>query len=185
MTESEKLAAFFAKNASFDGVFYTAVKTTGIFCRPSCRCKTPLAKNIIFYDSAEEAIAAGFRPCKRCRPDLIKYSPSEELAKKAKSLIDEKLKTEASFTRELMEVGASKRIIDATFKAQYGLSINEYTNKKRIENSAQMLLSTDMAIVDIAYACGFESISSFYRIFGKVMGQSPALYRKTLGKGEL
>ena len=184
MTKVEKLNACLANDVNYDGVFYYAVKTTGIFCKPSCPSKAPLEKNILFFSLAEDAMAANFRPCKRCRPDLAEYKPLEELAAQAKKLIDEMLKAETAFAQDFLGLGVSRRRIDAIFKEHYGLSVSEYTNKKCMESAVHLLASTNIPIVDIAYAAGFESISSFYRIFGKYMGQSPALYRKTSQKGE-
>ncbi len=70
MTREEKIAAMQQHKKEFDGKFYVAVKTTGIVCRPSCPAR-PLPKNVVFYDSYEEAIRDSYRPCKRCRPDVF------------------------------------------------------------------------------------------------------------------
>jgi len=185
MTDAKKLAVCLANSNAFDGIFYYAVKTTGIFCRPSCPSKAPLVKNILFFDSAEEAMAANFRPCKRCRPDLSAYSPSKGLAEKAKAIVDKSLESDSAFAQALLEIGASKGRLEAVFKEQYSMSINEYRNEKRVECAAEMLAKTQAPIVDIAYASGFESLSSFYRIFGKIMDNSPAAYRKDYKKGAL
>ena len=178
MTKAEKFAAVIANDGAFDTIFYYAVKTTGIFCRPSCKSKPPLEENILFFDSAKKAEDAGFRPCKRCRPDMSAFSPIEELAEKTKAIIDERLESEKTITRKILETGVSRQHMDAVFKAQYGLSISEYINKKRTEVATEMLLKTNKPIVDIAYDSGFESISSFYRIFSKNKGKSPGVYRK-------
>lgn len=69
INEQEKYDFIGSKNKKYDGVFYTAVKTTGIFCLPSCRARKPLQKNVIFYDTKEESINNGFRACKVCKPD--------------------------------------------------------------------------------------------------------------------
>ncbi len=68
LSEQEKYNFIGSKNAQYDGMFYTAVKTTGIFCLPSCRARKPLQKNIVFYDTKNEAIENGFRACKVCKP---------------------------------------------------------------------------------------------------------------------
>ena len=68
MTDQEKYQFIGQRNTSYDGLFYTAVKTTGIFCLPSCRAKKPLEKNVLFYDTKNEALENGFRACKICKP---------------------------------------------------------------------------------------------------------------------
>ena len=68
LTFQDKYKAMLSEDASFEGVFITAVKTTGIFCRPACRARKPKAENVVFYDSPQEAILNGFRPCKICKP---------------------------------------------------------------------------------------------------------------------
>ena len=71
MTREEKIRAIEKKDAAYNGRFYVAVKTTGIVCLPSCPAK-PLIKNVVFYDDLDEALAEGYRPCKRCKPELFK-----------------------------------------------------------------------------------------------------------------
>ena len=73
---------------SYDGQFFYAVKTVGAYCRPSCKSRAPLRKNVLYFQTAAEAEQAGLRPCKRCRPDLEKYNPAARLAGQAKKLID-------------------------------------------------------------------------------------------------
>ena len=80
MTEQEMWEAVQRSDASYDGLFFYAVKTTGIFCRPSCKSKPPKRENLCYFASGEEARAAGFRPCKRCRSDLLEYQPMREIA---------------------------------------------------------------------------------------------------------
>ena len=69
------------RNADYDGLFFYGVKSTGIFCRPSCPSKVPKRENVVFFKTAADAMQAGFRPCKRCRSDLLAYHPMEEIAK--------------------------------------------------------------------------------------------------------
>lgn len=81
----EMVEIFNAGDHSYDGVFYTAVKTTGIYCRPSCKAKKPKKENVTFYPTPKEAEDAGFRPCKRCQPDMIDFDPKMELITTAKT----------------------------------------------------------------------------------------------------
>jgi len=182
MTKEEKLTACLINDKAYDGVFFYAVRTTGIFCLPSCRSKAPSLKNILFFDSAQQAESNGFRPCKRCRPDLFNLALPEDLAEQAKLVIDKNLKNKAELNKGLVELGTQRRRVNSAFKEKYGISLNEYINKKRAENAAEMLVTTYMPIINIAYASGFESLSTFYRIFARIMGKSPALYRKNYKK---
>ena len=88
MTEPEMWEAVQRSDASYDGLFFYAVKTTGIFCRPSCKSKPPKRENLCYFASGEEARAAGFRPCKCCRSDLLEYQPMREIAAEIKARLD-------------------------------------------------------------------------------------------------
>jgi AraC family transcriptional regulator of adaptative response / methylphosphotriester-DNA alkyltransferase methyltransferase len=89
MTDDEKWMAVMENNASYDGLFFYAVSSTGIYCRPSCKSKTPKRENILFFGTAGGAATAGFRPCNRCRSDLLDYQPVKEIAEKARRLLAE------------------------------------------------------------------------------------------------
>ena len=88
MTEPEMWEAVQRSDASYDGLFFYAVKTTGIFCRPPCKSKPPKRENLCYFASGEEARAAGFRPCKCCRSDLLEYQPMREIAAEIKARLD-------------------------------------------------------------------------------------------------
>ncbi len=183
MTEAEKWQAVAGNDKSADGVFFYAVRSTGIFCRPSCPSRLPARENVTFFDSAEQAARAGFRPCKRCRPDLLDYRPAQELAEQAKALLD----TGAAGMRRLKEamsgVGLSQRRLDEVFRGQYGVTMFEYRARLRLEQAKRELAQPNIAIVDIAYSAGFESVAAFYSFFRKGCGMTPARYRKEIQKG--
>jgi len=88
ISDNEKWEAVICSKKSYDGLFFYGVKTTGIFCRPSCSARTPDRGNVVFFDNDINAIAAGFRPCKKCRPDKAVFEPDLELVKKAKDIFD-------------------------------------------------------------------------------------------------
>lgn len=88
MTEDEMYKAVLSNDENYDGIFFYAVKSTGIYCRPSCKSKPPLRDNICFFESAEDAKAAGFRSCKRCRSDLLEYHPIKDIAADIKNRIE-------------------------------------------------------------------------------------------------
>jgi AraC family transcriptional regulator of adaptative response / methylphosphotriester-DNA alkyltransferase methyltransferase len=178
MTDDEKLGAFLKRDAAYDGLFFIAVKTTGIYCRPSCKSKTPKRENFLFFDTGDEAKAAGCRACKRCRPDLFDYQPIKEIAEKARMLIDEAFREKRRLDTQLREIGVTQHRMTEIFKEQYGVTLFEYVNRLRLEEAKRLLSRTNDEIIDIAYSVGFGSLSAFYRFFKNSTGQAPAAYRK-------
>ena len=161
----------------YDGKFFYAVKTVGVYCRPSCKSRTPLRKNVSFYLSPKEAENDGFRPCKRCRPDLIEYAPMQELAKKTKELIDGYFLERKQLSEEMKNLGVSTNHLSAVFKKEYGVPPIDYLALKRVEYARELLTETDTPIIDIANEIGFESLSAFYSFFKKHSGCTPKNYR--------
>lgn len=162
-----------------DGTFYYGVKTTGIFCLPSCKSKLPLRKNIIFFDSYDQAVNSGFRPCKRCRPDLYgTYAPNEALLSDIKAYIDGN-STDAQCLESLdRRFNMSSCHITRIFKARFGVTPVEYLRFKRLEAAEKLLDTTDMKALDIAYTIGFSSYSAFFSNFKRAFGITPEAYRK-------
>ena len=185
MNEEEEYRAIVENNASYDGVFFYAVKSTGIFCRPSCKSKTPKRDNVTFFDTAEEAMQAGYRPCKRCRSDLITYEPMKEIAEQVKALIDKMFQENAELNQTLTKLGVSgSRMVDI-FKAVYGMTPKSYMDALRLKEAKRLLEDTLEPVVDIAYAVGFGSVSAFYRFFKENEKKTPSMYRKEKeGRGE-
>ncbi|MDR1144066.1 MAG: AraC family transcriptional regulator, partial [Spirochaetaceae bacterium] len=105
MTGNEGWKAVSENDKDYDGIFLYGVKTTKIFCRPSCRSKLPLKKNIVYFETKEEAEQGGYRPCKRCRPDLLEYRPIEEIAEKTTSFIHAYFTERQKLARELERIG--------------------------------------------------------------------------------
>ncbi len=182
MTEDEKWKAVVENNESMDGVFFYCVKTTGIFCRPSCKSKIPKRDNVFFVDTKEEAINLGFRPCKRCRSDLISYKPLKEVADELKKLTDNHWKDSVNFHQELRGLGFSEHRLIEIFREEYGITPAEYISEKKINYAKEMLVNSDMKIVDIAYDLNFSAISSFYKFFKEKTGMAPGMYRKQMSE---
>lgn len=170
MTRDEMWRAASESDAAFDGAFFYAVQSTGIFCRPSCKSRVPRKENVLFFGTEGEARAAGFRPCKRCRPDLADYAPIREIAEKAKAALDG--------GRGLDVLGISSRRLSAIFKDAYGVTPAAYARELRLSQAKRLLAETDAPIVDVAAAVGFGALSAFYRFFKDGAGQSPAAYRR-------
>lgn len=177
MTEDEKWKLILSNSANADGQFYYAVKTTGIFCRPSCKAKEPARRNVMFFDSAEDAIAAGYRPCKRCRPDLLEYQPIKEIARQAQHVVEQYHSEKRRMALELQNLGVSKSRIVQIFKQEFGMSPNGYADKIRIDIAREKLEKSTEPMIDIAYSLGYESLSAFFTFFRKHTGLSPGEYR--------
>ena len=177
MNEKGKWEAYDRKDRCYDGEFYIAVKTTKIFCRPSCKARTPLRKNIELLDSVEECIAAGYRACKRCKPELIEFSPVLNVASEAKKLIDRYFFEPELLKKSLMELSVDPSYLNKLFASKYNNTISEYIKVVRISN-AKTMLQSGYSITDSAFGSGFGSLSSFYANFKRETELTPGRYRK-------
>ncbi|MBE0601612.1 MAG: methylated-DNA--[protein]-cysteine S-methyltransferase, partial [Firmicutes bacterium] len=178
MTKDDMLRAALANDAAFDGVFWYGVKSTGVYCRPSCASRAPKPENMAFFPTAQAAEQAGYRPCKRCRPDLAVYQPALETAEQMKAVIDDGfLQKTAMFERLKRLVVSPKRAIEI-FREVYRTTPGAYADALRIAEARRRLRETDEPILDIALALGFESVSAFYALFGKAAEITPAAYRR-------
>jgi AraC family transcriptional regulator of adaptative response/methylated-DNA-[protein]-cysteine methyltransferase len=177
VTEQEKWDAVVNNNSAMDGLFYYAVKSTGVFCRPSCRSRRPSRENVLFFDAAEEAMAAGFRPCKRCRPELAAYQPLSEIAREAKRLIECYPFEKERLAEELGSLGVSGRRLTQLYKQEYGMTPSAYADKLRMEAAKERLRKSGASVTDIAYSLGFESLSAFFAFFRKNTGGTPGEFR--------
>ena len=178
LTKDEKWKAVVHCDNSYDGAFFYGVKTTGIFCRPSCKSKEPRRNNVEFFDEIKEAYDYGLRPCKRCRPDLIEFRPMLDLIEKAKHIFDTYFADRFKLAAEFKELGISQNHFIHLFRQQFHMTPVEYINRLRVEKAMQMLSNTDINILNIAILCGFGSLSTFYEFFKKQTRQTPKEYRK-------
>ena len=178
LTNKEKWKAVIQRNSEYDGLFFYAAKTTGIFCRPSCKSKDPIDKNALFFDTVEQAVENGFRPCKRCRPDLQDFNPDKDLSTQIKKIMDSFYADRDQLSLELRNLNVCHNHIIRIFCAEYHITPLAYVNALRVKK-AQLLLSTSKkTVLDISHSCGFGSLSSFYNCFKKQTGISPNKYRQ-------
>ena len=182
VTNEEKWNAVRTDDAAYDGSFFYAVKTTGIYCRPSCASRLPNPDHVTYFDTAAEAEHAGFRPCKRCRPDLIGYQPVRELADKMRQIIGDGFLDKAHVFEELKKLGVTPKRAIQVFKEYFGTTPGEHLDRLRIAEAVRQLRETDMPVIEIAFALGFESLTAFYTFFGKYKGVTPAAFRKSAGE---
>lgn len=163
----------------FDGKYLYGVNSTGIFCRPSCRSRTPLRENVRIFHSVEEARAAGFRPCKRCRPDECSLGPDEELVESAKEIMEQRYHELLTLDALARELAISPYHLHRIFKRLTGTTPANYVLVKRIQ-AAKQALRTDpcRTVTDIALGIGFRSTSYFSTVFQRETGSTPTDYRE-------
>lgn len=172
----DRWAIILAKDTNADDTFYYSVKTTGVYCRPSCGARTPLPENVQFHLTTQEAELAGFRPCKRCRPKLPPLK--EQLAAKistACKLIQASDKT-LSLDELAKHSGLSTYHFHRTFKAITGLTPKAYAKAYRENNLRSQLKQSD-SITHAIYEAGYSSNSRFYERSNQILGMTPSTYR--------
>jgi AraC family transcriptional regulator of adaptative response / methylphosphotriester-DNA alkyltransferase methyltransferase len=176
VNEEQKWRAVVECDSAADGLFFYGVKTVGVFCRPSCKSRTPLRKNAVFFSDTAAAQAAGFRACKRCRPDLFDYAPALEVAERAKGLIDSLFDRRRELAEQMRQIGMSQAQLARVFKAEFGVTPVEYANRVRFVRTKE-LLGAGLPVTEVAWQVGFDSLSAFYRFFTKHVGISPKAFQ--------
>lgn len=164
-------------NEEYDGLFYYAVKSTGICCKPSCKSKTPLKENVSFYPSVPLAIQDGYRPCKRCRPNLDQ-SNEEEIVSLVKQVMEREYRNGLTLEQLALQVGVSKYHLQRLFKVTTEISPSEYMTKLRMDEAMLRLKTTEETITEIAHGIGYKSSAHFSSVFRHHIGCTPSEYRK-------
>ncbi|OAH57402.1 AraC family transcriptional regulator [Domibacillus aminovorans] len=164
-------------DAAYDDTFFYGVTTTGIFCRPSCKSKTPNQENVRIFKNAYIALEEKFRPCKRCKPDGLQL-PAEEWVEQIVEWIDHHY-TEPLTLHTLADIShGSPYHLQRLFKRVKGISPTEYIQQVRIEKAMNKLEITEQSIADIGTAVGFLNTPYFITLFKKMVGNTPSGYRK-------
>lgn len=167
------------KESTYDGKYYTGVLTTKIVCRPSCRARTPKRENIKLYRSVNEAILAGFRPCKRCKPESPgPNGPDAALSAQVDALIEERLGEPVTLKTLAAELSISPYHLQRTYKRTIGHSPADQLQKARMYAAQKMLQEADKSIADIGAAIGFRSASHFTAWFRQGIEMTPTEYRE-------
>ncbi|OYD08486.1 bifunctional transcriptional activator/DNA repair enzyme AdaA [Paludifilum halophilum] len=168
-------------NKTYDGIFYYAVKTTGIFCRPSCKSKTPRKENVEFFFQIKDAVRSEYRPCKRCRPDRYQptYHPNEKIARDIKRILENEYDQSWTLHKLSKRVGISAYHLQRLFKNRTGRSPRQYLNQVRIRQAKQLLLEGKQNNLEICFAVGFHDPNQFYTAFRKETGASPLAFKRT------
>jgi AraC family transcriptional regulator of adaptative response/methylated-DNA-[protein]-cysteine methyltransferase len=167
---NEMRRAFLKGDESYDGVFYTGVKTTGIFCRPSCTARKPRPENVEFFSSPKEAVFSGYRPCKRCLPLESDGRPPAWVGRLLRRLdTDPGLRVRASDLRaEGIDPARARRY----FLRHYGMTFQAYCRARRL-GDAFRLIKGGTQVSNAAAAAGFESESGFRTAFARAFGAAP------------
>ena len=165
-----------ACDRKYDGLFFTAVKTTKIYCRPSCRSRKPKKINVEFYYELTEVEKAGFRACKRCQPE-IDESPKVALIRSVITFLLNHYMQKLVLNDIASHVGVSPFYLERLFKQETGDTPRAYLEKIRIDKAAHLLQNTDKSNLEICYEVGFQSTSNFYKVFRQIKSCSPTEYR--------
>lgn len=170
------------RDARFDGLFFTAVKTTGIYCRPVCPAPTPKPSNIHYYQTAAAAAAAGYRPCLRCRPEAAPGSPlhraSSDLVGAALRLIEQGALDGQSVSHLAARIGVGERHLRRLFDQELGASPLDVAATRRLLFAKQLLGETRLPITAIAAAAGYASLRRFNAAFVETYAKPPREFRR-------
>jgi AraC family transcriptional regulator of adaptative response / DNA-3-methyladenine glycosylase II len=169
------------RDARFDGWFYTAVRTTGIYCRPSCPAVTPHRRNVTFYASAAAAQLAGYRACKRCRPDASPGSPEwdvrGDLAGRALRLIRDGVLDRDGVPGLARRLGYSERQVHRTLVAEVGAGPLAIARAQRAQTARILLETSSLPMADVAFTAGFASVRQFNETMRAVFAVTPSALR--------
>lgn len=170
-----------SRDRRFDGVFYTAVRTTGIYCRPSCPARTPAAANVTFHPTAASAHAAGYRACKRCLPDATPGSPewdvAADVAGRAMRLIADGLVDREGVDGLARRVGYTSRHLGRLLSRELGAPPLALARARRAQSARVLIETTDLPLTDVAFAAGFASVRQFNETLREIYAASPTELR--------
>jgi len=170
------------RDPRYDGVFFTGVRTTGIYCRPVCPVRAAHPGNVEFYPSASAAEAAGYRPCLRCRPEAAPFSPawngSRTTVERAVRLIHDGALDNDCVDALAERLGIGARHLSRLFGKHLGASPAQVARTTRIQRAKRLLDETDLLISEIAFRSGFGSVRRFNTVFVEVYKRQPSDIRR-------
>src|ERR1044072_8044730 len=176
-----------SRDRRFDGVFYTAARTTGIYCRPSCPARTPAFHNVTFHPSAAAAQAAGYRACKRCLPDATPGSPDwdvgADVAGRAMRLIADGVVDRDGVDGLAHRIGYTTRHLSRILTQELGAGPLALARAKRAQTARVLLETSDLGAADVAFASGFGSVRQFNETIREVYDATPTRLRGGRGAG--
>ncbi len=176
-----------AKDSRFDGWFFTAVLTTGIYCRPGCPVPCPKPRNMVFYPSAAAAQQAGFRACKRCRPDASPGSPQwnrrADLVARAMRLVADGVVDQEGVTGLAARLGYSARQVERQLLAELGAGPLALARAQRAQTARLLIETSALPMSEVAFAAGFASIRAFNETVREIFALSPTELRARAKRG--
>jgi len=171
-----------ARDPAFDGLFFTGVRTTRIYCRPVCPVRPARSENVVFFPSAAAAERAGFRPCLRCRPETAPGSPAwngtRSTVGRAMRLIEQGFLDRASVEDLADRLGIGPRHLLRLFLRHTGATPSEVAATRRIQAAKRLIDRTRMPLAEVAFAAGFGSVRRFNDAFRATYKRPPSSFRK-------
>jgi len=168
--KKEYYQALLDKNSEYEGIFFVGIKTTGVFCRPTCSARKPKFENCEFFTSAKEALLASFRPCKRCHP----LFPANQASNLIQILVEavEKNPEKRWKNRDFRELSIDVSTARRQFKKRFGMTFVEYARARRM-GIAMKQIREGSSVIDAQLSTGYESSSGFRDAFSRIMGAAP------------
>lgn len=166
---AEMERAYLERDASYDGVFFVAVRTTSIFCRPTCPARKPLPKNVVYFPTPQAALAAGYRPCKRCHPLDLEDRP--EWSSRLLAEIERDPAARIS-DADLKARGIDPATVRRFFLRRYGMTFQAFTRERRLARALQRIRE-GAALDTVVFESGYDSHSGFRDAFVRTFGETP------------
>lgn len=163
------------KDTRFNGLFYFAVRTTGVYCKPSCAARRPRRENVLFFPSGDAAAAAGFRPCRRCRPH--DSDPQAKMVERACRIIEANPDRKLSLAELSAQLGVSAFHLQRTFKKIAGVSPRQYALARNVQQFKKSINEGE-SVINAMYDAGYGSSSRLYEQANAELGMTPATYRR-------
>lgn len=170
--QDEYYQAMVDKNSEYEGIFYVGVKTTGVFCRPTCPARKPKQEKCDFFKTAQDALLASYRPCKRCQPLSLPNHMSDLVQKLIQAVEDNPAKRWTD--RDFIELSVDASTVRRQFKKRFGMTFVAYARARRMGLAMHQIRNGE-AIIDAQLSTGYESSSGFRDAFSKIMGAAPSL----------
>ncbi|MFE7340153.1 bifunctional transcriptional activator/DNA repair enzyme AdaA, partial [Streptomyces fimicarius] len=187
MDERTRYEAVSSRDARFDGAFFFAVVTTGIYCRPSCPAVTPKRANVRFYPTAAAAQAGGFRACRRCRPDAVpgsaEWNVRADVVGRAVRLIGDGVVDREGVPGLAGRLGYSARQVQRQLNAELGAGPVALARAQRSHTARVLLQTTGLPVTEIAFAAGFASVRQFNDTIRQIYARTPSALRAEAGTG--
>ncbi|WP_429025357.1 bifunctional transcriptional activator/DNA repair enzyme AdaA [Bradyrhizobium sp. I1.14.4] len=175
-------AAFQRRDPAWDGIVFVAVRTTGVYCRPVCRVRTPLARNVRFYGSAASAERAGFRPCLRCRPEAAPFCPAwkgtRTTVERALALVEQGALDRGNVAALADRLGIGARHLSRLFAEHLDASPLQVALSLRVQRAKRLIDESELPLSVVAQRAGFSSARRMNAAFAKLYGRSPVSLRR-------